>query len=122
VVVIERSRFFRVQFHGRGYLCFSSFIRNRRGDRLISGFLGLYQLFCILLASRDDHGLLEFILLRLGSLVIRKTKLMMTDGNHVAMLQRVFLDQLAINVGAVGAVQVLGLSIRTSLSGRRPIV
>jgi hypothetical protein len=31
----------------------------------------------------------------------------MTDGDDVAVLQRVLLDQLAVYIGAVGAVQVL---------------
>jgi hypothetical protein len=31
---------------------------------------------------------------------------MMTDRNNVTVLQRVFLDQLAIDVSAIGAVQV----------------
>jgi len=30
-----------------------------------------------------------------------------TDGDHIAVLQGMFLDQLAVDVGPVGAVQVL---------------
>ena len=34
-------------------------------------------------------------------------KLVMTDGDHVTMLQRMLLDQLAIDVSAIGAAQIL---------------
>ncbi len=40
-------------------------------------------------------------------LLIGETKLMMTNCDDIAMLQSVFLDQLAVDVGAVGAVQIL---------------
>ena len=52
----------------------------------------------------DDHGLLEFVLLLV---VLDEAQLVMPDGDDVAVLQGMLLDQLAVDVGAVGAVQVL---------------
>ena len=58
-------------------------------------------------AGFDDHGLFELVLLHVIGLVVDKAKLMVAHGNHVAVLERVFLDELSIDIGAIGAVQVL---------------
>jgi len=63
--------------------------------------------FLTLRTRGDDHGLFEFVLLDIAILAVDETQLMVTDGDDVAMLHRVLLDQLAIDVGAIGAVQVL---------------
>src|SRR5882762_1633892 len=52
----------------------------------------------------DHHGLLELVLLLV---VLDEAQLMVTDGDDVAVLQGMLLDQLAVDVGAVGAVQIL---------------
>ena len=54
---------------------------------LDDGF-GLRQLICILLTGRNNHGLFKFILLCFRCLLVRETKLMMANGDHVTMLQR----------------------------------
>ena len=61
----------------------------------------------VLLSRRNDHGLFELILLGCAGLLIGETKLMVTNRDDITMLQSVFLDQLAVDVGAVGAVQIL---------------
>ena len=52
----------------------------------------------------DDHRLFEFVL---GLVVFDEAQLVMADGDHVAVLQGMLLDELAVDVGAVGAVQIL---------------
>ena len=52
----------------------------------------------------DDHRLFEFVL---GLVVFDETQLVMTHGDDVAVLQRMLLDELAVDVRAVGAVQIL---------------
>ena len=58
-------------------------------------------------ARGDDHGLLELVLLGIAVLAVDEAQLMMADGDHIAMLHGVLLDQLAVDVRAIGAVQVL---------------
>ena len=53
----------------------------------------------------DHHGLLELVLL--GLVVLDEAQLVMAGGDHIAVLQRMLLDQLAVDVGAVGAVEIL---------------
>src|SRR6185437_6775464 len=52
----------------------------------------------------DHHGLLELVLLLV---ILDKAQLMMPDSDDIPVLQRMLLDELAVDVGAVGAVQVL---------------
>ena len=42
-----------------------------------------------------------------GRLVVDVLQLVLADGDHVAVLQRVLLHQLCVDVGPVGAVQIL---------------
>jgi hypothetical protein len=49
----------------------------------------------------------ELVLLGLWSLLVREPQLVVADGDDVTMLQCMLLDQLAIDVGAIGAVQIL---------------
>ena len=76
-----------------------------------SGFLCLLlsfgELLSILLASRNNHGLFEFVLFGVIRLLIGKAQLMVANRNDITVLQRMFLNQLAVDVGAIGAVQVL---------------
>src|SRR2546429_3521713 len=46
----------------------------------------------------------EFVLLLV---VFDEAQLVVTDGDDVAVLQGMLLDQLAVDVGAIGAVQIL---------------
>ena len=57
-------------------------------------------------ASRglDDHGLLEFVL---GFVVFDETQLVVAHRDDVGVLQGMLLDELAVHVRAVGAVQIL---------------
>ena len=71
------------------------------------GFFRLGELFRVLLTGRDDHRLLELVLFRVRRLLVGEPQLMVTYRDDVAVLQRVFLDQLAVDVRAVGAVEVL---------------
>jgi hypothetical protein len=74
---------------------------------LVGQAFGFGQLVGVLLASRDNHGLFKFVLFGLRRLLIGETQLVVADGYHVTVLQRMFFDQLAIDVSAIGAVQVL---------------
>src|SRR5208282_2832205 len=56
---------------------------------------------------RDDHRFFEFVLLRVAVLVVDEAQLVVPDGDDVAVLHRMFLDQLAVDIGAIGTVQVL---------------
>ena len=56
-------------------------------------------------ARAGSPSSLEFVLLVV--VVLDEAQLVVADRDHVAVLQRMFLDQLAVDVGAVGAVQVL---------------
>jgi hypothetical protein len=46
---------------------------------------------------------------------------MVSDGDHIAMLQRMLLDQLAVDVGTVGAVQVLEERIVEDVDDQRVV-
>src|SRR5678810_397472 len=52
----------------------------------------------------DHHRLLEFVL-RL--VVFHEAQLVMAHGHDVTVLQRMLLDELAVDVRSVGAVQIL---------------
>ena len=71
------------------------------------GALRFRELRSARLPRRNDHGFLELVLFLLVGLLIGEAELVMTDGNDIAMLQRMLLDQLAVDVGAIGAVQIL---------------
>src|SRR5579885_2166337 len=57
-------------------------------------------------ARPDDHGLLEFLVVGAGVLV-DVFQFMLAEANDVAVTQGVLLDELAVDVGAVGAAQIL---------------
>ena len=65
------------------------------------------ELIGVLLARRDHHSLLELVLLFFVDLLIGKTQLMVADRDDVTVLQRVFFYQLAVDVSAIGAVEIL---------------
>jgi hypothetical protein len=54
----------------------------------------------------NNHGFFEIVQVWLRTLVIAKLELVMTDSNHVVMLKRMLFDQLAIDVGSIGAIQI----------------
>jgi hypothetical protein len=64
----------------------------------------------------DDHRLLELVLL---VVFLDEAQLVMADGDDVAMLEGMLLDQLAVDVGAVGAVQVLEEGIVEDVDDQR---
>ena len=45
----------------------------------------------------------------------------MADRNHVAVLQRMLLDQLAIDIGAIGAVQVFEKRVVEDIDDERVV-
>ena len=92
-----------------------------RRRSLVGSALRLCELCGILLAGRDDHGLLELVLLGVVGLLIRESELVMADGDDVAMLQGVLLDQLAVDVGAVRAVQILEEGIIEDINDQRVV-
>jgi len=53
--------------------------------------------------------------------LVRETKLVVPDGDDVAMLQRMLLDQLAVDVGAIGAVQVFEEGIVEDIDDERVV-
>jgi hypothetical protein len=72
-------------------------------------------------ARGDDHGLFELVLFGLAVLAVDEAQLMMADGDDIAMLHGVFLDQLAVDVGAIGAVQVLQEGIVENIDDERVV-
>jgi hypothetical protein len=58
-------------------------------------------------AGPDDHGLLEVVRARGLDVLVDETQLVMADGDDVTVLQGVLLDELAVDVGPVRAVEVL---------------
>ncbi len=58
--------------------------------------------------TADHHRPREFVAdLFLGRVRVHVTQLVLADRDDIAMLQSVLLDQLAVDIGAVGAVQIL---------------
>src|SRR5579859_3044235 len=89
------------------------YARTRRGPlrcdglgRLVDGGADAPNAVFPLRARGDDHGLFELVLLRIAVLAVDEPQLVMADGDDIAMLHGVLLDQLPIHVRAVGAVQV----------------
>jgi hypothetical protein len=69
----------------------------------------------------DDHGLFELVLFRLGILAIDEAQLVMPDRDDIAMLHGMLFDQLAIDIGAVGAVQVFEEGIVQNIDDERVV-
>src|SRR5579862_403986 len=91
-----------------------------RGVRahLLGGLGGGTQLLHRAGGGLDHHGLLELVLLLV---VFDEAQLVMTTGDHVAMLQRMLLDELAVDVRAVGAVQILEERIVEDVDDQRVV-
>jgi hypothetical protein len=64
----------------------------------------LHDAFLHLATRLDDHGLLELVLGGVLGLILDVAQLMVPNGDHVVVLERVLLDELAVYVGSVGAV------------------
>ena len=75
----------------------------RRRDR----FGGRPEARLVDLARLDHQRALEFVLLGALDLAVDEAQVVMPDRDDVAVRQRMLLDQLAVDVGAVRAVQVL---------------
>ena len=75
-------------------------IGRRIGDR----FAHLADLVHRTLRGLDHHGLFEFVL---RFIVLGEAQLVMSDRYDIAVLQGMLLDELAVDVSAIGAVQVL---------------
>ena len=75
--------------------------------RLIHGDADAPNALLPLRTGGDDHGLLELVLLRVAVLAVDEAQLVVSDRDDIAVLHRMLLDQLAVDVGAIGAVQVL---------------
>ncbi len=56
------------------------------------------------LAGADDHGLLEFAF---GRSLVLVAELELAEGDAIAMLEGMLLDELAVDIGAVGAAEIL---------------
>ena len=72
-----------------------------------------------MLSRRDDHGFFELILVGIVELLVREPYLVVPDGQNVAILQGVFLYQLAIDVSAIGAVQILKKRVVENIDDQR---
>ena len=57
-------------------------------------------------AGADDHRFLEVIVLA-GRVFVDVLELVLTDGHDVTIFKRVLFDQLAVDVSAVGTVEIL---------------
>ena len=53
------------------------------------------------------HRGLELVRVGVAGAIVDEAQLMVADGDDVTVLQSMLLDQLAVDVGAVGAVQIL---------------
>ena len=76
------------------------------GDRR-DGVGGGLEARLVDLSRLDDQRALEFVLLRTLDLAVHEPEVVVPDRDDVAVRQRMLLDQLAVDVGAVRAVQVL---------------
>jgi len=94
--------------------------RHRLGG-LIDRYAHPANAILALRARGDDHGLFEFVLLDIGVLAVDEAQLMMADGDDVAVLHRMLLDQLAVDVRSVGAVQVLEERIVENVDDERVV-
>ena len=84
-------------------------------------FLCLNQLLGILLSSRDNHGLFKIILLGREGILIGEAHLMVTDSNYVTVLQRMFLDQLPVDVCTVGTVEIFKEGVVQDIDDQRVV-
>jgi len=71
--------------------------------------------------SGDDHRLFEVVLFRLALLAVDEAQLVVSDRDDVAMLHGVFLDELAVDIGAIGAVQVFQKRIVQNIDDERVV-
>jgi len=60
-------------------------------------------------------------LLDIAVLAVDETQLVMADRDDVAVLHRMLLDQLAVDVGAIGAVQVLQEGVIQDIDDERVV-
>ena len=81
-----------------------------------------------LILSLDGQTLAEYNMTkerytvgRLLCLIVDVAELVVADRDHVAVLQRVLLDQLAVDVGAVRAVQVLEKRVVEDVDDQRVV-
>ena len=74
-----------------------------------------------MLARRYDHGFFEFVLVSVRDLLIGETQLVVTDRDDVTILQRVLFDQLAVDVSAVGAIEIFEKRIIENVDNQRMV-
>ena len=69
----------------------------------------------------DDHRFLELIRIRVRFFLVDEAQLVMPDRDDITMLKRVFLDQLAVDISAVGAVEVLKKRVVQDINDERVV-
>ena len=105
---IETFGFVGVEADGCSSRVGPAFHYRGSGRCRIGGFLGNGKLLRVLLARRDDHRFLELVLLGVVRRnLVGEAKLVVADRDYIAVLEGMLLDELAVNVGAVGAVEIL---------------
>jgi len=92
----------------------------RLRDR-IGGFPGMIQGYLVLGARVDDHRFLEFILVGVVCIFVDEANLMLTNRDDVTVLERMLLDQPAVDISAVGAVQVFQEGIVENVDDQRMV-